>query len=181
MICKNCQCENNYNANYCKKCGQQFSDEQRKQAFDGTWAGQIEKFFEIVSWAKLEKITGNKIVRIGVIVVLLLTGLSNMMNHGVHFTIEDGQNYEILSSPENDSFVLLCEESSVTLQLYVPSGVQAITVKKMDDAKTVLSEHEYDVSDEIVLNVDHEGMYRIEAEYSSYVEEILVHLILEGE
>ena len=64
MICKNCQTKNIKKAQFCRHCGEAFTDEQRQEAYDRTIFGKIEKLEKWKGYVTLDFITGATLIAV---------------------------------------------------------------------------------------------------------------------
>ena len=99
MKCVSCGSENQIKADYCKFCGEKFSEDTKKAAYGKTVYGRIDRFLEMKSWITLGKITGNPIVRILIILLLAVLVFVNIRANGSSLTIKDKSDYDLAYNP----------------------------------------------------------------------------------
>lgn len=178
MNCLKCGETNVTKAQFCKKCGREFSDEERDEAYEKTVYGKIEKLEKLHGYISLEAITTHPAFRIAVLVLILIWGLYVGRPHGNHLTILESDNYQVQQNEVNEDFYVLTERNTVTLRLYFPEEPEMIRLQICQEGE-VLEEKEFVAEDAITVERSLEVSYRVEAEYGKKTEDIHLYVINE--
>lgn len=104
MQCRKCGNENIGSANYCRSCGQPFSEEERKAAYDKTIFGKLDKLEDLKGWLDFSKITGNRIVRAAFLICLLALVVFNVSRNGTHLAIGSSEDYTVAYHQEKEAY-----------------------------------------------------------------------------
>ena len=138
MYCKKCWRRNMIKAEYCRGCGEPFSEEQRDAAYKKTVFGWIDRFMELKAWTKLEPITGSKWFRIAVLAGIALYALAVLLVNGTHMRIMNSPDYDVQVNTETGIYTLQTETPSVALRLYLPQKVETYDVLTVTAAGEML-------------------------------------------
>lgn len=169
MKCTVCQTENNYNANYCKSCGSAFSEKQKEDALNKTWIGKLNQFENLISWLKLDKITGHPVFRILVLVCLSLMLLSNVLfkNDTLLLPTEE---YKVSYNAKANEYVLLTDLDSISLKLSLKQEPDSIEITALDTDGAMIETNSYAITDSILLTNQKEVSYIIHIIYPNSTE-----------
>lgn len=151
MYCKKCWRRNILKAEYCRGCGEAFSEEERKAAYNKTPCGWIDKFLELKAWTGLEPVTGSLWFRILVLAAILLYALAVLLINGTHMRIMNSPDYEVQLDTVTGVYTLRSEESTVALRLYLPQKVDSYDVLTVDETGDVLEQITLDPEETPVL------------------------------
>lgn len=180
MICKKCNKDNLLKANYCQHCGNQFTQQDKDEAYSGTIFGKFEKLEGYAGYLKpLEFITGSKIFRIATIAVLVLYSVFVSMSGGDNLRIEDGKNYDVMFNTDNRAYYVVSEDYYVDAQLYLPRDTMGVTVSTIDMYGQTVDVSFYEPTDGIVLEAGNGNRYVIEASGKKNHEVIEVYTLME--
>lgn len=164
MICSKCGKDNLIRANYCAGCGHPFTEAEKKQAYNQTIYGKIDRLKELKGWVTLSKFTGNFFVRLLVLAGIAWIGFFSHSNQGTEMKLLESSEYVIDWNTAKQEYYLYTNLDQVHLRLYLPGKPEGIRVTELDeDGKEVRSE-EYDVNTEPVL-VKETPFYRISGLY----------------
>ena len=180
MLCKNCNTENLLKADYCQSCGNKFTPEEKDLAYGKTIFGKFEKLEKYVSYLSPVKIiTGNKLFKRGVLVVIILYSIFMAKSSGNHLKIEESNSYEVLYNKTENAYYLVSETDYVNAQLFVPKKAYGLTVYSVDDSGVIFYSQSYGLDDAITLTIDEDSHYIIEAEFEDESQSIEVYVISE--
>ena len=172
MKCAECGKENLVTAKYCSSCGNEFSEKERQAAWDETVWGKLEKLKEAKEWLTLEKITGNKIFRIALLVLIVLWGVMSGGNRGNRMLILESSEYTVRYNSELDEYYVFTDRNEVDLDLYLPGKPQGITVTSSTLEGAPLDRKDYEIGDKITLSRSDEVLYHIEGVYEKSEKDI---------
>ncbi len=180
MKCNQCGQENALSAHYCSTCGAKFSEDTRNAAYEKTIFGKLDKVLDLKGWVDLSKITGNRIVRIAVLAVLLALVVVNISRNGSHLTIAPGDGYTVAYNEEQKEYYALTELDTVNLSTYLPKKTNSITVTcYIQDQQVYVRQEEPGTTVELPRLED--GYYVIHADYSNGKSEELMLFVCEGD
>ena len=137
MKCTNCNTENLRKANYCKNCGQAFTQREKDAAHSQSVVGKLEKVEEVKGKAdkvkdilSLSFITDNVWVRLALIVIPFVFSLvvGGGAKGGDTMKIRDNGQYDVYYNTTTQEYFVEIDSGSVNLSLYVPNGTQQINV-----------------------------------------------------
>lgn len=174
MKCANCRKENLITAKYCSSCGNGFSEKERQDAWDGTVWGKLDKLKEAKEWITLEKITGSKIFKAALLVLIILWGLMSGGNKGDRMLILESSDYTVRYNSKLDEYYVFTDKNEVDLDLYLPGKPQGIIVTSntleinvtsstLEGAE--LDRREYEIGEKITLTRSDDVIYHIEGVY----------------
>lgn len=184
MICKKCSSDNLMKANYCRSCGNPFTQEEKDAARKKSLVGVLETADEVKDKAdkigdilSMKFITDNIFVRIALIVLpFLLTVL--ISGGGKDMRILDSDRYSIYYNTTTEEYFVDTEYGSVDLQLYLPENTWAVDVS-FGTAENNSQVGLYETTAAIVLNARSGGCYIITAidENRAVVDSIVVYTV----
>lgn len=176
MICKKCKEENVIKAKYCRNCGEAFSEEERKAAYDQTIYGKLDFIKKIKEHLDLSFITGNKFFRIGVLIIILVYIIFNGVK-SKDFMIEKSNQYEVQYNEKLNEYYLLSEEKTVHLQLYLPEEPKSIEIISFNLKNEENSRHLYQMNETMVVETDPKQYYVVTAHYENSTQTLKFYLI----
>lgn len=182
MVCTVCgNRDNRLKANYCKICGKAFSDEERKEAYDRTVYGKIDRILDTKGWLTLGKITGNIFVRIAVLLVLGLLLLLNIRANGSKLSILNSGEYSLAYNKEADEYYVLTDKESIQLSVYLPKKTDSCVVESFENG--ILRETlQVTEKQPVTVKSTENGYFILKAEYGNGShEEILFFVCGEAE
>lgn len=180
MRCGKCGNESILTANYCRFCGAPFSEEEQKKAYDKTVFGMLDRIEDLKGWVDLSKITGNRIVRIVVLIVLLGLVLFNVYRNGSHLAIQQSPDYTVAYNQEKNEYYILTEKEEIGLNTYLPRATDTITVSCFVDGVESYSVQEAPDAAIKLARID-DGYYVIHADYEDGDYEELLFFVCEGD
>ena len=134
MKCSKCGYENLLKANYCYKCGNQFTQQEKDAAKEKALIGKIEKaeeakgkFDKIKDILTLSFITDNLYVKIALIILPLVISLlfgGGPKSNDIMILNSDG--YDIYYNTDTDEYFLDLSGESAQLKVSVPSDTMYI-------------------------------------------------------
>ena len=151
MYCKKCWHRNILKAEYCRSCGEPFTEEEREAAYKKTPFGWIDKFLELKAWTTLGPITGSNWFRILVLAGIALYALAVLLVNGTHMRIMNSPDYDVQLNTTTGMYTLKTEEDTVALRLYIPQQVESYDVLTMDQYSEILAQQTFDPEEAPVL------------------------------
>lgn len=159
MKCIKCGENNIIKANFCKKCGYEFSDIEKKKARRKTLVGKLELIEKGYGLCKLKPITDNIIFKIVSLIILIVLGISFTIKNGNDIQILKSDMYKVEYNTVSEEYYLLSNSDSVSLNLYVPNDIDEIGVKHMDKDGDIISNDKYKIGDNIILESNFRNDY----------------------
>ncbi len=186
MKCTNCKTENLLKANYCKNCGQAFTQEEKDTAKKNSVVGKLEKAEEMKGKAdkvkdilSLSFITDNVWVRLALIVLPFVFSLviGGGSKGGNIMKIRDNGQYDVYYNTTTEEYFVDMDGGSVNLSLYVPNGTQQINVYFTESGGYQYSTGSYSTEDSITVNENQNGYYTIEAVMENGTQSIKMYTV----
>ena len=162
MKCVKCGKENLVTARFCSSCGNEFTEKERQAAWDDTFWGKLDKLKEAKEWITLEKITGSRIFKAGLLVLIILWGIMSGGNKGNKMLILESSDYTVRYNSKLDEYYVFTDKDEVDLDLYLPGKPQGITVTSSTLEGVQLDKKEYEIGDRITLSRSDDVLYHIE-------------------
>lgn len=167
MKCTKCGCQNITKANYCRQCGNAYTEEDRKKAYNQTLYGKLDQLSNLKAIVSLEVITSNKLFRALVIVAILWMGYYISASDNRKLQILESDDYTIEYNTVENEYYLDTDKNSIELSLYVPQEYQELSLRQFDQNDVLLNEQKCSLEDNLVLNNSAQCYYIIEAVYES--------------
>ena len=186
MKCTNCNTENLRKANYCKNCGQAFTQREKDAAHSQSVVGKLEKVEEVKGKAdkvkdilSLSFITDNVWVRLALIVIPFVFSLvvGGGAKGGDTMKIRDNGQYDVYYNTTTQEYFVEIDSGSVNLSLYVPKGTQQINVYFKETTGYEYQSGSYGLEDAITVNENTNGYYTIEAVMENGTQTIRMYTI----
>ena len=186
MKCTNCNTENLRKANYCKNCGQAFTQREKDAAHSQSVVGKLEKVEEVKGKAdkvkdilSLSFITDNVWVRLALIVLPFVFSLvvGGGAKGGDTMKIRDNGQYDVYYNTTTQEYFVEIDSGSVNLSLYVPKGTQQINVYFKESTGYEYQSGSYGLEDAITVNENTNGYYIIEAVMENGTQAITMYTI----
>ena len=186
MKCTNCNTENLRKANYCKNCGQEFTQREKDRAKKASVVGKLEKAEEVKDKTdkvkdilSLSFITDNVWVRLALIIVPFVFSLviGGGSKGGDTMKIRDNGQYDVYYNTTTQEYFVEVDSGSVNLSLYVPKGTQQINVYFKESTGYEYQAGSYSLEDAITVNENTNGYYTIEAVMENETQTITMYTI----
>ena len=186
MKCTNCNTENLRKANYCKNCGQAFTQREKDAAHSQSVVGKLEKVEEVKGKAdkvkdilSLSFITDNVWVRLALIVLPFVFSLviGGGAKGGDTMKIRDNGQYDVYYNTATQEYFVEIDSGSVNLSLYVPMGTQQINVYFKESTGYEYQSGSYGLEDAITVSENSNGYYTIEAVMENGTQTITMYTI----
>lgn len=178
MKCKKCKTNNITKAIYCKKCGNEFLEDERKKARRKTFIGKIERIEDIYNTITLSKITSHILFKIFTILIVLGIGIYFWISNGISLKLLNSEYYDIKYYEKEHEYYLVTEFNEVTLNLYIPNRLQNINIIHYNKDGQKIEENTYLKDEEIILYVSNEDYYVIDSLYlKNKKEEIKLYVL----
>lgn len=177
MKCSKCSCKNISEAKYCKKCGNEFTEKERKKAKRFSVVNILEKLEDAqnvfnMDFSPFASKTKNKILKfileISSILIVLVIGIYFIASNGLHLKIQESNDYKVQFNKSQQEYYLFVNDDEAKLNLYVPNRAQdGIKVQQFDKDNKMIEETMYKFEDEITLKSNNENYYYIEVQYEN--------------
>lgn len=152
MKCSKCGKRNVIQANYCIKCGNRFSKEDKLNA-----KSLFKVIVNIKKWyanTPIKKITDSTIYKIGTIVIILLIGIFTMLLNGNYLKLLESNNYSYSYDEKINAYHLYLNEDESNINLYLPHKIDKFYVQSYDNDNNLISENIYDDVNDIKIVLD---------------------------
>lgn len=152
MNCKKCKKKNINKANFCKYCGNEFTEKERKYAKRKTIVGKLELIEKGYKLWKFKFITDSIIFKIASLIILIIIGIYLTINNGNDIKIMKSDMYQVEYNTKSDEYYLLVDKDKINLDLYVPNNIKKIRIKHMNKNGDIILEDDYEINEEISLD-----------------------------
>ena len=176
MRCNHCGHKNLYKANYCEKCGYKFDESYKTKAYDKTIYGLINKIEDIYSWLSLDKIFGNTYLKIFILLIVLFSTCSKVIENGNDFIIKENDSYKVQYNKIEDKYYIISNEYYINLSLYIPKKTESILVNEYNIDNVMQNSSNYTIEDSIVLLNEQDKYYVIESIYENSSDALTVYI-----
>ena len=176
MRCNHCGHKNLYKANYCEKCGYKFDESYKTKAYDKTIYGLINKIEDIYSWLSLDKIFGNTYLKIFILLIVLFSTCSKVIENGNDFIIKENDSYKVQYNKIEDKYYIISNEYYINLSLYIPKKTESILVNEYNIDNVMQKSSDYTIEDSIVLLNEQDKYYVIESIYENSSDALTVYI-----
>ena len=176
MRCNHCGHKNLYKANYCEKCGYKFDESYKTKAYDKTIYGLINKIEDIYSWLSLDKIFGNTYLKIFILLIVLFSTCSKVIENGNDFIIKENDSYKVQYNKIEDKYYIISNEYYINLSLYIPKKTESILVNEYNIDNVMQNSSNYTIEDSIVLLNEQNKYYVIESIYENSSDALTVYI-----
>ena len=175
MKCHKCKKENILKANFCQKCGEKFTEKEKKEAYNKTIFGKLDTLKKIKDIVTLDFITGNIIFKITSLIIVLGIGLYFLFTTGINTKILNSKDYQIFYNKKSNEYYLLVndDKDSIELALYRPNRTKEMTVYTYDIGDNEKTKKTVSKDDKITLNTYQDDYHIIKSKYSNKKQENL--------
>lgn len=161
MKCKNCKTENILKADYCKNCGHQFTENEKKKAYNRTVFGIIDNILNLKSYITFDFITGNKWFKLLSLLILILYSALVLKINGSQMKILDNRDYDVEYNKTTKEYYLVTDKNELGLDLYIPETIETIQLATVDENNSVINEKEYNADENVTLSYSKNSHYVI--------------------
>ena len=165
MICSKCKEKNIYKANYCKKCGYVFSEEEKEKAYGDTIFGAFDRLENFYLTFSLNKILGASWFKAITLIAVISFGIYSYMNNN-QFRILENENYEIQYNTNTNEYYIISEMNEIDVDFYIPKQLNQIIVNQIK-GNEIIQKVTYSLEVEIILINDSDISYEIEADFET--------------
>jgi len=151
MKCSKCKSKNIIEAKYCYKCGNSFTDKERKKSKLKTIPGLLEFIENVYKTFKLQVITDTIYFKIISLAIVIIGGIYLNYSYGFKFKILASDEYEVQYNKSKEEYYLITTKEETSLKLFNPKKSNSIIVKHLDKNNNLIEENEYDSESEIKL------------------------------
>lgn len=175
MKCIKCTTKNINSANYCKKCGNKFLEEEQKAAKRWTLVWFLEWIDKIKSLWKFSFITDHILFKIGMLLIVLGIGIYSIITNGNKLKILESENYQIQYNTKLSEYYLIVDTNETELNLYIPKETNDVTIKHLNKNNELIEEKIYNEEENIILesNTIEEDYYLVKVDYKEEKSESL--------
>lgn len=163
MKCKNCKTENIMKADYCKACGYQFTEKEKKRAYNRTVFGIIDNVLNLKSYITFDFITGNRWFKAASLLFLILYSVLVLKLNGSQIRILDSRDYDVEYNKTTKEYFLVTDEKQIGLNLYVPEKTDKVNLITVDSNDKLINEKEYSIDENIMLLYNDKEHYIIQS------------------
>jgi len=173
MKCEKCGQKNIKKAYYCKKCGEPFTEKERKKAEYKGFIGFIKRIEKWYNTCTLKVITDSLIFKMLLIIFLLGIGIYNFAKTGNDLKINEDSSYQVTyNTKEKEYYVYMLENNNINkngklhLDLYIPNLVNELDITYYDENNNVLYEVKIPKEEEFefIANTDKNNYYKIKTD-----------------
>lgn len=150
MKCIKCKNKNPYQANYCYKCGNSFTEEERIKASNEGITGFLKKGRKLYDSLTLSTITSNIYFRIISIILVLAVGIYGIIVNGYHLKITDSSSYNYQYNKKLNEYYLYTKNDETKVNLYTLSSSDEIVVDYYTPSDDLISSTTHPVADAIL-------------------------------
>lgn len=161
MKCEKCGQKNIKKAYYCKKCGEPFTEKERKKAEYKGFIGFIKRIEKWYNTCTLKVITDSLIFKMLLIILLLGIGIYNFTKTGNDLKINEDSSYQVTyNTKEKEYYVYMLENNNINkngklhLDLYIPNLVNELDITYYDENNNVLYEVKIPKEEEFEINTN---------------------------
>jgi len=163
MKCKNCKTENIMKADYCKACGHQFTEKEKKKAYNRTVFGIIDNVLNLKSYITFDFITGNRWFKVASLLFLILYSVLVLKLNGSQIRILDSRDYDVEYNKTTKEYFLVTDEKQIGLNLYIPEKTDKVNLITVDSNDKLINEKEYSIDENIMLLYNDKEHYIIQS------------------
>ena len=169
MKCHKCNYKNIIKASYCHNCGEKFSIEEQKDAYNKTIYGKIDSLKKVKSIITLDIITSNIFFRIISLIIVLGIGIYFLVNYGMSTKLLQSNDYEIFYNTELKEYYLIVDDSynNINISIYRPNRVEELILYHYNLDNTLIENKTINNDDSINLNTCKDDYYIIESNYGN--------------
>lgn len=153
MKCIKCKYKNPYQANYCYKCGNKFTEEERKKASNEGITGLLKTGRKLYDALTLSTITSNIYFRIISVLIVLGIGIYGIIIHGYKLKIEESDSYTYQYNKKLDEYYLYTKDNETKVNLYSLGNNDKMTVEYYGEDDRLISRCDY-LPEDIILNAN---------------------------
>lgn len=135
MKCSKCKKKNIKKANFCRNCGNPFSEKEQKEAEKKGLVANLKKFDDYYETCQLKKITDNKFVKYGILAGVIAIGIYNVATMGSDIKLLESDAYNLSYNEENNEYYLEVKDTddidkigTAYLKMYIPNRVDTIYI-----------------------------------------------------
>ena len=167
MECSKCQTKNIINVNYCKHCGNKFSESEKKASYNKTLLGKMDYVLDTYKFITLQKFLTNKIVRIIILVTILLIGVLSYITNDRNVSILKSDNYETYKNEQKHEYYILVEDGieEIPVNVYVPNFVYDLKIYRYNKDNKRIETIIYDSKKDLILKTDSDDYYIFESNF----------------
>ncbi len=163
MKCKNCKTENILKADYCKGCGHQFTEKEKKKAYNRTIFGIIDNIGKVKSYITFDFITGNRWFKVASLMVLILYSFLVLKINGNQMRVLDSRDYDVEYNKTTKEYYLITDENQIGLELYIPEKAETVNLITVDNNDNPISSIEYPTDQQVMLTYNNNYHYIVQS------------------
>ena len=159
MKCSKCGKRNVTQANYCIRCGNRFTNDERNKS-----KSILRVIVNIKKWyanTPIKKITDSTFYKIGTILVNIINGIVCILLNGNYLKLMESDNYSYTYDNNIGAYRLYLNKDESNINLYLPHKVNKFYVNVYDKSDNVISKNVYDDINDIKVVLDENNYYEI--------------------
>ena len=159
MKCQKCNHHNVSQANFCFKCGNPFTKEEKENAINKSIVTKYNNLKEWYDKLTLSKITSHVVFKIVTVLIVLFVGIYSIYKDGIRFKVIEGDGYTYKYNNKLNEYYLYLDQEESNLNLYLPHHVDNFKVSYFDNNDKEIESNTYNSIDEIVIKIDNVSNY----------------------
>ena len=185
MKCESCKKKNMRKANYCKKCGRKFTEEEKENAKKVGIDVILDAYTTVKDFITLEMFTNIKIVKVFFVLLVLAVGIYMVCTRGWNLRVVQGEDYIVKYNQEKDTYYVLFDYQfqeeppleEVDVSVYVPNRIETLDLEYYDESNNLLETEEHAKEDRYTLTVNlKENNYYILSNHDKKEEKVKIYV-----
>ena len=153
MQCIKCKKKNVTQANYCIKCGYEFTKKEKDKAKKKDFWPRVYRIKEKIDFLTLGTLKDKWYIRLLLLILAVGGGIYLYLENGSEMKILKGEDYKIERKKNTNEYQLYSKKEIVGLNIYFPTTPKKVKVKCFDNNKKQLSSTDYKDGDNIVVSL----------------------------
>ncbi len=185
MKCESCKKKNMRKANYCKKCGRKFTEEEKANAKKSGIDVILEAYTTVKDFITLDIFFDSKLVKAFFVLLVLGIGIYMVCTMGWNLRVLQGEDYIVKYNQEIDTYYVLIDnelqekppKEEVDVSVYVPNRVETLDLEYYDESNNLLETEEHAKEDRYTLTVNlKENNYYILSNHDKKEEKVKIYV-----
>ena len=153
MKCKRCEYINVNHANYCYKCGNEFTKKEQASSQEKSIWHKLVKLKDWYDKLTLSKITGSKTFQALSIIITIIIGGYFIYKNGYQMKLLANDNYTYAYNTKDKEYYVYPKEKETPLNIYAPNEVKEIYIKYYEN-DTLVNEQSINDLNNILVEVN---------------------------
>lgn len=156
MVCKHCNEKNRLEAEFCKKCGKSFNEEEREASKYNGIIGFIKFIEDKYNKFSLKFIfDSNKFKALLLIIFSLISIYNFTIKGGNRIQIKENENYLVeYNDKDKEYYVTFKNDEEQLLDLHIPNNIETIEITKYSENDIEIDKKLIKPNEEITLNAN---------------------------